>query len=140
MILHTRRPEYDPPWAGRPDVTELRLAPLSSSESLRIAQLRFGVDKLPESLARLVVTKAEGNALFVEEIASYLIERGTVRHTPSGLTYDAMAAALPASVQLLLTARVDRLPPEDRELLQIAAIMGRKFDPSLLAEVMYGSG
>jgi predicted ATPase len=139
MILHTRRPEYDPPWAGRPGVTELRLAPLSSSESLRIAQMRFGVDKLPESLAHLVVEKAEGNALFVEEIASYLIERGTVRHTASGLAYDAkVGAALPASVQLLLTARVDRLPPEDRELLQIAAIMGRKFDPSLLAEVMYG--
>jgi class 3 adenylate cyclase len=141
MILHTRRPEYDPPWAGRPGVNELRLAPLSSSETLQIAQHRFGVDKLPESLARLVVEKAEGNALFMEEIASYLIERGTVRHTASGLAYDAsVAAALPASVQLLLTARVDRLALEDRELLQIAAIMGRKFDPSLLAEVMYGPG
>ena len=82
IILHTRRPEYHPPWAGRPGVAELRLAPLSSSETLRIAQIRFGVDKLPETLARLIVDKAEGNALFVEEIARYLIERGTVRHTP----------------------------------------------------------
>ena len=84
IILHTRRPEYHPPWAGRPGVAELRLAPLSSSETLRIAQIRFGVDKLPETLARLIVDKAEGNALFVEEIARYLIERGTVRHTPGG--------------------------------------------------------
>jgi class 3 adenylate cyclase len=142
IILHTRRPEYAPVWAGRPGVSQLRLAPLSSSETLRIAQIRFGVDRLPESLARLVVDKAEGNALFVEEIASYLIERGTVRRTPSGLGYDAgtVAAALPASVELLLTARVDRLSPEDRSLLQIAAVIGRRFDPQLLSEVGIGLG
>ena len=50
IILHTRRPEYHPAWAGRPSVTELRLAPLSSSETLRIAQYRFGVDELPALL------------------------------------------------------------------------------------------
>jgi class 3 adenylate cyclase len=140
IILHTRRPEYHPPWAARPGVAELRLAPLSSSEALRIAQIRFGVDKLPETLARLIVDKAEGNALFVEEIARYLMERGTVRHTQAGLAYDpgTVAAALPASVQLLLTARVDRLFPEDRKLLQIAAIIGRRFDPRLLAEIDTG--
>jgi class 3 adenylate cyclase len=140
IILHTRRPEYHPPWAARPGVAELRLAPLSSSEALRIAQIRFGVDKLPETLARLIVDKAEGNALFVEEIARYLIDRGTVRHTQAGLAYDpgTVAAALPASVQLLLTARVDRLFPEDRKLLQIAAIIGRRFDPRLLAEIDIG--
>jgi class 3 adenylate cyclase len=140
IILHTRRPEYAPVWAGRPGVVQLRLAPLSSSETLRIAQICFGVDELPESLARLIVEKAEGNALFVEEIARYLIERGTVRRTPSGLGYDAgmVAAALPASVELLLTARVDRLSPEDRNLLQIAAVIGRRFDPQLLSEVGFG--
>ena len=110
VILHTRRPEYAPVWAGRPGAANrLQLSPLSSSETLHIAQIRFGVDRLPEPLARLVVEKAEGNALFVEEIARYLMERGTVRRTPSGLGYHAgtVAAALPASVELLLTARVD---------------------------------
>jgi tetratricopeptide (TPR) repeat protein len=142
MILHTRRPEYGPVWIGRPGVAELRLAPLSSSETLGIAQIRFGVDKLPEPLAQLIIEKAEGNALFVEEIASYLVERGTVRRTSSGLGYDAsmVAAALPASVQLLLTARVDRLSPEDRKLLQIAAVIGRRFDSKLLEEVGIGFG
>jgi predicted ATPase len=69
-----------------------------------------------------------------------LMERGTVRRTPSGLGYDAgtVAAALPASVELLLTARVDRLSPEDRNLLQIAAVIGRRFDPQLLSEVGFG--
>jgi class 3 adenylate cyclase len=142
VVLDTRRPEYAPAWAGRPGVLELRMAPLSSSETLRIAQFRFGVDNLPEPLAQLIVEKAEGNALFVEEIASFLIERGTVRVTPLGLGYDPnqIAVALPASVQLLLTARADRLSADDRKLLQTAAVIGRRFDPSLLTAVESGFG
>ncbi len=142
VILHTRRPEYAPVWAGRPGVVELRMLPLSSQETLRIAQYRFGVDELPEPLAQVIVEKAEGNALFAEELASFLIERGTVRVTPQGLGFDPaqIAAALPASVQLLLTARADRLSADDRKLLQTAAVIGRRFDPDLLAEVESGFG
>ncbi len=110
---------------------------MSSEETLQIAQKRFGVEELPASLAELVVQRAEGNALFVEEIARYLIERGTVRHTATGLSYEtsAVAAALPASVELLLTARADRLSAQDRALLQKAAVIGRRFDPDLLAAI-----
>jgi len=142
VILHTRRPEYAPAWAGRPGVIELPMAPLSSSETLRIAQFRFGVDDLPEPLAQVIVEKAEGNALFTEEIASFLIERGTVRVTPLGLGFDPrqIARALPASVQLLLTARADRLSADDRKLLQTAAVIGRRFDPELLAAIDNGFG
>jgi len=140
VILHTRRPESMPAWAGRAGVIELQMCPLSSSDALRIAQFRFGVDNLPEPLAQLIVEKGEGNALFVEEIVSFLIERGTVRPTPSGLSYDAnqVAAVLPTSVRLLLTARADRLSAENRKLLQTAAVIGRRFDPDLLAEVESG--
>jgi class 3 adenylate cyclase len=142
VILHTRRPEYTPVWAGRPGVVGLRMLPLSSSETLRIAQFRFGVDDLPEPLAQVIVEKADGNALFAEELASFLIERGTVRVTPLGLGFDPaqIAAALPASVQLLLTARADRLSADDRKLLQTAAVIGRRFDPDLLAMVESGFG
>jgi class 3 adenylate cyclase len=140
VILHTRRPESMPAWAGRAGVIELQMCPLSSSDALRIAQFRFGVDNLPEPLAQLIVEKGEGNALFVEEIVSFLIERGTVRPTPSGLSYDAnqVAAVVPTSVRLLLTARADRLSAENRKLLQTAAVIGRRFDPNLLAEVESG--
>ena len=142
VILHTRRPEYAPVWAGRSGVVELRMRPLSSSDTLRIAQFRFGVDDLPEPLAQLIVEKAQGNALFVEEIASFLMERGTVRVTAAGLGFEAsqVATALPASVQLLLTARADRLSAGDRKLLQAAAVIGRRFDPDLLAAVESGFG
>jgi class 3 adenylate cyclase len=137
LIIHTRRPEYQPPWAGQPRVTTLPLEPLTARETSRIVEARLGVETLPEALAKLVAEKAEGNALFAEEIASFLLERGVVRKTEAGLEFDAaaVAAALPTSVQALLTARIDRLAPEDRKLLQAASVIGRRFESELLAAV-----
>ena len=103
----------------------------------RLVQARLGVEALPEALARQVTEKAEGNPLFAEEIVSFLTERGIVR-TDGQVDFEpsALAAALPASVQSLLTARVDRLAPKDRALLQAASVIGRRFDPQLLAAVV----
>ena len=131
LILHTRRPEYDPPWARQPRVARLSVEPLSARETSRIAQARLGVDLLPEALAKLIAERAEGNALFAEEIASFLIERGIVRRTAPGLDFDptAAAAALPESVQSLLASRVDRLAPADRNLLQAAAVAAGSSSP-----------
>ena len=85
-----------------------------------------------------VAEKAEGNPLFAEEIVSFLAERGMVRTTTDKSDFDAsiIATALPASVQGLLTARVDRLAQDDRALLQAASVIGRQFEPQLLAAVV----
>jgi len=134
LLLHTRRPEYTPAWLDRTVVTKLRLEPLPTGDIRRLAQARLGVEVLPEALARQVTEKAEGNPLFAEEIVSFLTERGMLRTTAGMLDFDssAVAAALPASVQSLLTARVDRLASKDRALLQAASVIGRRFDPELL--------
>ena len=134
LILTTRRPEYVPPWLDRATVTKLPLEPLPTGEICRLVQARLGVEALPEALARQVTEKADGNPLFAEEIVSFLTERGILRTTEGTLDYDAsaVAAALPGSVQSLLTARVDRLAPKDRTLLQAASVVGRRFDPELL--------
>ena len=137
LILHTRRPEYSPPWADEARVTRLPLEPLSARETARIAEARIGVGNMPEGLAKLIAAKAEGNALFAEEIANFLVERGIVRRSAAGLDFNsaAVAAALPESVQSLLASRVDRLASADRNLLQAAAVIGRRFDPELVAAV-----
>ena len=100
-------------------------------------QARLAAERLPEALARFVAEKAEGNPLFAEEIASFLIEQGMVRLTASSLEFNAeeVARALPTSVQSLISARVDRLSAPDRALLQAAAVIGRRFDADLLAAV-----
>ena len=137
LILHTRRPEYHPPWEREPHVALLPLSPLSVGETTLIAKERLGVDRLPEPLAKLISAKADGNALFAEEIANFLVERGIVRGTANALDFDAtaVAAALPESVQSLLASRIDRLAPPDRVLLPTAAVIGRRFDPDLVAGV-----
>jgi predicted ATPase len=103
-----------------------------------LIQARLGVDALPEALARQVTEKAEGNPLFAEEIVSFLTERGMLRGTAGRVEFDtnAVATAMPASVQSLLTARVDRLAPKDRTLLQAASVIGRRFDTQLLTVVV----
>ena len=123
-------------------MTTLRLEPLPAGDIRRLVQARLGVEALPEALARLVTEKAEGNALFAEEILSFLTERGVLRAGEGKVEFDAnaVATALPASVQSLLTARVDRLAPQDRALLQAAAVIGRRFDPQLLAVVADDAG
>lgn len=142
LILHTRRPEYHPPWEREPHVARLPMNPLSVRETALIAEERLGVDKLPEPLAKLISAKADGNALFAEEIANFLVERGIVRLSANALDFDPVAAAtaLPESVQSLLASRVDRLAPADRVLLQTAAVIGRRFDPDLVARVGYPNG
>jgi predicted ATPase len=141
LLLHTRRPEYNPAWLDRSNVTKLRLEPLAAGDIKQLVQARLGVELLPETFARLITEKAEGNALFAEEIVSFLEERGVLRTHAGKAEFDTgvMAAALPASVQSLLTARVDRLAPQDRTLLQAAAVIGRRFDPRLLGAVVGGA-
>ena len=77
----------------------------------RLIRARLGTEAVPEPLAWQVAEKAEGNPLFAEEIVSLLGDRGIIRTTADKLDFDAtaVATALPASVQGLLTARVDLL-------------------------------
>jgi class 3 adenylate cyclase len=135
LLLTTRRPEYVPPWLDRSTVTKLPLEPLPVGDIRHLVQERLGIEALPEALARRITEKAEGNPLFAEEIISYLTERGILRADAGKLDFDVsqMGAALPDSLRSVLTARVDRLAPKDRALLQAASVIGRQFDPLLLA-------
>ena len=135
LILHTRRPTYAPPWADNARVMPLALNPLSPRETSRIAQARLGVDRLPDELSSLISTKAEGNALFAEEIVSFLVESGVVTRGATSVSFNpavATTTAMPRSIESILASRVDRLPREEHLLLQTAAVIGRRFDPNLV--------
>jgi class 3 adenylate cyclase len=134
LLVHSRRPEYLPHWLDRPVIVKLHLEPLAAGDIRSLVQARLGVGTLPDTLVRHVAVKAEGNPLFAEEIVSFLIECNVLRSKNGNVEFDsaAIAATLPASVQSLLTARVDRLAQKDRALLQAASAIGRSFDKLLL--------
>lgn len=137
LVLHTRRPEYAPPWRDASNVATVALKPLAEGDIRRLAQARLGVETLPDALAHQLTERAGGNPLFGEEILSFLIDRGALSIDAGEVRFDAGLEehGLPASLQTLLAARMDRLPPEDRALLQAAAAIGRRFDPGLLSLV-----
>lgn len=136
VVLQARRPEYRPPWIDHKETATLKLQPLSTSESLRIVEERLGAHALPKTLVRLIVERAEGNPLFIEELAGFLLERTKARPSDR-LDEDvqAVATALPTSLQSLFAARIDRLPPDDRALLRTASAIGRRFGSDMLAAV-----
>ena len=138
LVLHTRRPEYRPPWIDGRSPATLVLQRLSAEDTASLVRHRLAADALPAPLVRLVMDRADGNALFAEEITSFLVERGVLRRVGTSFEIDdgAVAGMLPPSVQSLLAARVDRLGARDRALLQAASVIGRSFDAELLAAVV----
>jgi class 3 adenylate cyclase len=139
LLVHTHRPEYAPPWLDRPIVTKLRLEPLPLGDIRRLVQARLSEEVVSETLVREVAEKAGGNPLFAEEIVSFLGEQGMLRPHDGKFDPKSLTAGVPASLQSLLTARVDRLQPNDRTLLQAASVIGRHFDTELLAVVCNGA-
>lgn len=137
MILTTRRPEHVPAWKNARGVTSIALRPLAVSDLQTLIQGRLGVDGLPNKLVTHVAERAEGNPLFGEEILSLLLQQGSLQIEGGKVIFAANLGeiGLPVGVQNLLTARIDRLQPDDRALLQAAAVIGRRFDPGLLAMI-----
>ncbi|SHK58984.1 Adenylate and Guanylate cyclase catalytic domain-containing protein [Shimia gijangensis] len=138
LVIQTRRPEYVPTWPDAGSVTKIALMPLSDGDIVQIAQKRLGARDLPEALIQQVTERAGGNPLFAEEIVAFLRQEGAITVTEGVVEFDADlgATSLPLSMQGLLTARIDRLQPEQRNLLQAAAAIGRRFAPALLSVVL----
>lgn len=135
LILNTRRPEYLPRWTEHHAVNTIALKPLGTADISALAQARLGVDALPDALMDQLIARADGNPLFGEEILSFLIEEGSLKVEDGKVHFDTKrdASALPVSMQSLMSARIEQLQPDDRAVLQVAATIGRRFDPGLLA-------
>jgi predicted ATPase/class 3 adenylate cyclase len=146
MLVATHRPTLD---AGalvtsRATHTTLRLAPLSADESQALLGAIFGAspDGMPAAARELILARAGGHPLFLEEVVRSLIERGALVRGERGWECEGAVAALdiPPTVEGLLRSRLDRLPAELRRLAQEAAVLGPVFDPGLLRAVSSDPG
>ena len=122
--------------------TEFHLAPLSDADTRQLVANLLEIEALPDNLRQLILGKAEGNPFFVEEVLRMLIERGAMaRDDDSGqwtVTREIEDIEIPDTLQGVLAARIDRLPEDAKRLLQVAAVIGRKFQVRVLEQVLQG--
>ncbi|MBL6945649.1 MAG: AAA family ATPase [Rhodospirillales bacterium] len=138
LLIFACRPEYHPPWSCETKTAALNLTSLSPNSTEELLHHRLGVEDLPRTLVELVIEKSEGNPLFAEEIANYLVEQGGV--SDDGNAHNVSDVALPVSLENLLMARVDSLEEGPKRLLQVASVIGRNFAVDLAGEVAGSNG
>ncbi len=137
MLLVSHRSEYAHDWGSQASYTQLRIDPLSRESAEALLDVLLGHDPGLDTLKRLLIERTEGNPLFVEESVRALVETGALmgERGKYRLARDLPAIHVPGTVQAILTARIDRLPPEEKRLLEIAAVIGKDFPLALLLAV-----
>jgi len=137
MLLVSHRTEYARDWGSHTSCTHLRIEPLPRESAEALLDVLLGNDPGLDTLKRLLIERTDGNPLFVEESVRALVETGALTGDRGKyqLGRDLPAVHVPDTVQAILTARIDRLPPDEKRLLEIAAVIGKDFPLSLLLEV-----
>jgi hypothetical protein len=137
LLLVNYRPEYRQEWSSKTYYTQLRLDPLGreSADEMLVARLGDGGDLVP--LMRLIIDKTEGNPFFMEETVDMLLDEGALVHNGSIKLIKPLAELkIPPTVQAILASRIDRLPRDEKELLQTLAVIGREFSFRLVRQVI----
>jgi DNA-binding NtrC family response regulator/tetratricopeptide (TPR) repeat protein len=126
LVLVTYRPAYQHGWHSKTYYTQVRLDPLPPGSIGKLLQALLGDDLSLGPLQRLLSERTEGNPFFVEESVRTLVETRVLVGAPGAyrLVQALPTMQVPATVQAVLAARIDRLPPEEKRLLQTAAVVG----------------
>jgi class 3 adenylate cyclase/tetratricopeptide (TPR) repeat protein len=129
LVVCLARPELlerHPSWlGGRPSATTIALEPLSSPEAEKLLDLLRGETEVSSDLLAQITEAAEGNPLFVEQMLAMITENGSADHKLS----------IPPSIHALLAARLDRLEPEERAVVERASVIGREFWRGAVADL-----
>jgi class 3 adenylate cyclase/predicted ATPase len=133
LLIVTYRPEFDPPWVGRPHVTTLTLNRLAEREVGMMIDRVVGNKPLAMNVRRDIIERTDGVPLFVEEITRAVLEAETAAERAIAAILST-ASEVPASLHASLMARLDRLGPA-KEVAQIGAAIGREFSHALLSAV-----
>lgn len=138
LVVVTYRPENTIDWGSPENHSRIELGALDSVASKAIMQSALGAEELPEDLSAQVHHRSGGNAFFIEEICRALLEEGRiVVEGASAVLRDVEGKLeLPETVQAVLHTRIDRLDPEQREVLKSAAVVGREISLPLLEHIL----
>ncbi len=164
LLLVNYRPEYAHQWNSKTYYTQLRLDPLGKESAEEMLSALLGASPAPvtqspgasrerpagdlqvagrvrvqdsiEGLKRLIIERTEGNPFFIEEMVLVLFDEGAlVRNGAAKLTRSLNQLKIPPTVHAILAARIDRLPADEKDLLQTLAVIGREFPLALVARL-----
>ena len=136
MVMLTYRPGYAQTFGEQTYIARITLRALPEAQTAAMVQRVLQAD-VPLEASQLVARKAEGNPLFVEELAKSLVEDGTLERVDEGyrLARPLADAHIPDTIQGVIMARIDRLPEGSKTALQIASVIGREFTARLVERV-----
>ncbi len=136
LILVTFRPEFSPPWIGRPHVTGLTLNRLARRDIHFLIEGVVGNRSLPANIRQHIIERTDGIPLFVEEMTKAVLDAEGESEAQRGFAgAPTPVVTVPASLQASLMSRLDRLGPA-KEVAQVGAAIGREFPQMLLAAVV----
>jgi len=134
LLAVNYRPEYQHDWASKTYFRQLRIDPLPSESADDLLRSLLGSDTSIEPLKQALIKQTEGNPLFLEESVRMLVETKALigERAAYRLAQDVRNVHVPATVQAILAARIDRLSPADKRLLQAASVIGKDVPFGLL--------
>ena len=135
LLLVNYRPEYEHRWGSKTAYSQLRLDTLPAESAAELLAALLGPDPGLAPLTQMLVKR--GNPFFLEETVRTLVETGALAGERGAyrLTRPVEALQVPATVQTILAARIDRLPAEEKRLLQAASVIGKHVPYALLAAI-----
>ena len=137
LLLANYRPEYSHGWGSKTFYTQCRIDPLPADSANELLVAMLGADAALATLRETLIERTGGNPFFIEESVRTLVEAGTLGGSPGAyqLTAETATIEMPATVQGVLAARIDRLPADNKRLLQTAAVIGKDVPYDLLLAI-----
>src|SRR2546425_299953 len=137
LVVATHRLGYSPPFGTRSFQTRITLGPLSEAEALTMAGRMLGVERFPADVTRVLLDKAEGVPLFVEEVTKTFLDLGILERDNGGfrVVRPIRDVAVPDTINDIIMARLDRLGEEGKRTVQLASVIGRQFLRRLLERI-----
>ncbi len=136
LLLMSCRPGFCPPWATSPHISTLPLSGLQKLESVALARQTAAPVMLPPPVIGQIISRAEGVPLFIEELTRAAVDGDWHEGNPRATAHspNMQGATVPPALYASVAARLDRLPSL-RDMIQVAAVIGRQFTLEILAAV-----
>jgi tetratricopeptide (TPR) repeat protein len=138
LLMVNYRPEYRHNWGNKSYYTQLRLDPLGPDNAAELLTAMLGDAPVLAPLKATIIERTQGNPFFMEEMAQVLFDQGVLVRDGAvvSLAKPLTSIQIPSTVKGILAARIDKLEPADKDLLQSLAVIGKEFPIGLVRRVV----